>query len=97
MSSDTSIWIAKFPDWRRHTGVIQAVENIIERELYDTKQERIEEVRSYRWSKPFKTYRWCMRSAIRTQNKYEDDDDYYLPLEYGIVDVWTFDFNLLTN
>lgn len=90
MSADTSIAYWKFPEWRKHTDIVQAVENM-NRENYDSEREWIEWVRGYNRSKPFKEKHNCMRSARRLWDLYDDD---YLPLEYGIVDVWVFPFSI---
>ena len=93
MSSDTSIAVVKFLDWYRHTDVIQAIENLQPR-WYNSKKERKKIVRSYNRSKPHKTKFWCMKSAWKTQSEYEEDDDQWMSLEYGVVDVWEFPFIL---
>ena len=35
-----------------------------------------------------------MKSAWKTQSEYEEDDDLWMSLEYGVVDVWEFPFVL---
>ncbi len=91
MSADTSIAIAKFTDWRRHTGVIQAIENM-DREWYGSNEEWCESISEYDWSKPFIDEPSCYKHASHYMDDYCQSDGY--PLEYWIVYVWEFPFSI---
>lgn len=93
MSADTSIVIVKFLEWWRHTDVIQAAENLLPKR-YKTDKKRKEVIRIYDRSKPFNTYASCMKSASKVQQEYEDNDDFWMELEYWIVDFGTYNFTL---
>lgn len=86
MSADTAIAIAKFPEWYRHTGIIQAIENL-EPKRYGTRSKRRSAVVDYGWFGPHKEHSECYESAKKIADRCDD-------LEYGIVYVGEFPFRL---
>lgn len=86
MSADTSIILAKFTDWYRHTGVIQCKENM-DRQWYKNNKERKEVISEYWWSGLFTSPFDCYKSALVLYSK----ENY---VEYWIVDIWELPFSL---
>ena len=95
MSADTFIWVWKFPDGYRVTGVEQAPDNLVyNKEYFDSYEEFKMVVDDYfKGSELYKTKEEAYKKVKEIEKEFYDDDDFYVWIEYWTIE-YEFDFKI---